>query len=232
VATARAVTGVNESVLTSSLREVAERARAIAVVIPNGVVVGGDPDPPPSDPLVVLGVGRLVWAKGFDVLIQACAQYRPRARHVSLRIVGDGSERDSLRQLATDLGVEVVFTGALSAAEVAAEYDRASVVVMPSRREGQPLVAMEAAAAGRPVIGSRIPGLSAVVVNGVTGTLVPGDDPAALAAALGTLLDDPGQLARLGAAARRRAVDEYSVDRCVDRYLALYDAVLDRESSP
>jgi glycosyltransferase involved in cell wall biosynthesis len=228
VAAADAITGVSEAVLPSTLRDAAARDGRLVTVIPNGIAIGKDPGPSPSPP-EVLAVGRLIPAKGFDVLLRAFARSRARTRGTGLRIVGTGSEADALAQLATELDVAVEFTGALPHAVVADEYRRASLVVMPSRREGHPLVAIEAAAAGRPVLGSDIPAMTEVVVDGVTGALVPGNDPDALALALDGLLEDPARLARLGAAARRRAVAEYSLDVCVERHLALYRTVLDRE---
>jgi glycosyltransferase involved in cell wall biosynthesis len=176
----------------------------------------------------VLAVGRLIPAKGFDVLLRAMARSRAYARGVDLRIVGTGSEADALEALATELGVAAVFTGALPPDAVADEYRRASLVVMPSRREGHPLVAIEAAAAGRAVLGSDIPAMREVVLDGITGMLVPGEDPAVLADTLDALLDDPARLAQLGVAAHQRARARYSLDVCVERHLELYRTVLDR----
>jgi glycogen(starch) synthase len=226
---ADALTGVTDSVLPPELRRATVRDGRVVAVVPNGIVVGDDPPPPPEAPLVVLAIGRLIEAKGFDLAIRAFAGSRARERGARLRIVGDGPERESLQQIAADLDVEVTFTGPLLPAAVADEYRGASVVIMPSRRnEGQPLVAMEAAAAGRPVVGSRVPGV-ANVVDDSTGILVPVDDLDALAAALDELLGDADRRARLGTAARRRAVEEYSLDVCVGRYLELYRSVLERE---
>ena len=225
VANADAVTGVSESVLPPALRDHAARDGRLVAVIPNGVVVGDEPAAPPT-PASVVAVGRLVPAKGFDVLIQAFARSRAQQRGVKLRIVGDGPDRESLEDLAAGLDVDVEFTGTLPPEAVADAYRCASVVVMPSRREGHPLVAIEAAVAGRAVVGSEIAAMAEVVLDGSTGVLVPPDDPDALTRALDDLLDDPDRRARLGAAARRRAVDEFTLDVCVERYLTLYRDVL------
>jgi glycosyltransferase involved in cell wall biosynthesis len=228
VARADAITGVSESVLPPTLRDTASRDGRLITVIPNGVVVGDDPGPPPSPPSV-LAVGRLIPAKGFDVLLRAFARSHAHTRGIELRLVGGGSERDTLEALAAELGVAVTFTGELSPAAVGDEYRRASLVVMPSRREGNPLVAIEAAAAGRPVLASDIPAMREVVQDGTTGVLVRGDDPDAFAHALDQLLEDPTKRGALGTAARRRAVADFSLDVCVERHLALYRAVLDRD---
>lgn len=228
LASADAVTGVTASVLPSELMNAGERDGRIVRVVPNGIVVGPEPLPVPAGPPVLLAVGRLVDAKGLDVAIRGFARSGACRHDAELRIVGDGPERDALERLATSLGVDVAFTGALAPAAVAEQYAQASLVVMPSRREGQPLVAMEAAAAGRPVLGSRIPGIADVVVDGSTGVLVRVDDPDAFARALDSLLAAENCLQRMGTAARRRAVAEYSIDVCVDRYLALYQTVLDQ----
>jgi glycosyltransferase involved in cell wall biosynthesis len=228
VADADAVTAVTASALPVGLRASPRSGGPIAAVIPNGIPLGSEPSPPPAGPPVLLAVGRLVEKKAIDVLIRAYARCRARSYGARLRVVGDGPERDALGRLADDLGVYVEFTGSLPARDVSKEYGQAALVVLPSRREGQPLVAIEAAAFGRPVVGSHIAGTSDVVVGGITGTLVPVDDPDALAGAIDTLLADPDAMARLGAAARRRAVDEYSLEVCVDRYMAVYRTLLNQ----
>jgi glycosyltransferase involved in cell wall biosynthesis len=135
------------------------------------------PAPPPTGP--VLAVGRLVPEKGFDILIRAVAETGDR-----LVIVGDGDARPALQSLALSCGADVTFAGAVDPGDLAGRYAAARLVAVPSRREGFGMVAAEALAAGRAVVGTRVGGLPDLVADGVNGTLVPPDDVAALVAAL------------------------------------------------
>ena len=193
--------------------------------LPNGV-----PAPPPHDPDVsadpcqVLFVGRLTSQKGVDVLIDAMAQVHRDAPEVRLLVVGDGPDRTVLQDAAADHGLEGVvrFVGRVDTSAVRDLMARSALVAMPSRYEGLPLVALEAAWARRPVLGTRVPGLSEAVVDDRTGVLVPSEDPTALARAMVDLLADPARRRTLGEAARRRAEDEYGLERCVQRYETIY----------
>jgi glycosyltransferase involved in cell wall biosynthesis len=125
----------------------------------------------PDDRLVVAGLGRFAHEKGFDVLVRAMALL-PGA---TLVLAGAGPEGRRLQRLSR--GLDVRFLGWLDDVDV--PIAAADVVAVPSRREGLGLVALEAAARGRPVVASRVGGLPEIVPN-----LVPPDDPAALARAL------------------------------------------------
>lgn len=190
----------------------ADAMRAIGVsnvhVIPSGV---GVPDRvvPPREPPFALYVGRLADEKGVDVLAEA-------ARDLPLVVVGDGPRRDLFP---TALGF-------LPPSEVHAWYDRASVVVLPSRREGLGNVLLEAMAHGRAVIGCEVGGIPSVVEHGTTGLLVPPDDPAALRGALELLLRDPGLCERLGRAGRAMVSASASWDVVTERVLGVYRQAL------
>lgn len=157
---------------------------AAVVPMPLGLDRLPPPSPPPPDG-PVLAVARLVPEKGIDVLVRAAA-----AAGVPVEVVGEGEQRGALEDLARSLGADVRFLGALAPGALAERYAAARLVAVPSRREGFGLVAAEAAAAGRAVVASRVGGLADVVVDGVTGVLVPPGDVDALAAALNTV--DPG----------------------------------------
>lgn len=152
---------------------------AVVAPMPLGVDRIPPPSPPPADG-PVLAVGRLVPEKGVDVLVRAAGSL-PATRLV---VVGDGDERASLEALAASLGAEVEFAGSVPPGELAAHYAAARLVCVPSRREGFGMVAAEALAAGRAVVGTRVGGLPDLVTDGVTGALVEPGDPDALAAAL------------------------------------------------
>lgn len=171
----------------------------------------------------LLCVGRLVPSKGFEqalIATRLLAAHRPSVR---LTIAGDGPERERLERTAAELGVRerAEFLGEVRHDRVATLIDAATVVVMPSRFEGMPLVALEAAWMGRPVVASAAPGFDEVIVDGVTGRLVEGDDEA-LAAAIEDLLRERSRARTMGAAARVRAESAFSLAACVDRYEALY----------
>ncbi|HEU0058111.1 MAG TPA: glycosyltransferase family 4 protein [Gaiella sp.] len=158
------------------------RVIAQGVRIPDSV---REPDEPPH----ILYAGRLSEEKGVRELADA-------AEGLPLVVVGDGP----LRPLFPEA------TGFVPPAELGPYYERAAVVVVPSRREGYGMVAREAMAYGRPVVATGVGGLLDAVEDGVTGLLVPLRDAAALRAALERLLGDAGLRRSLGAAARERVV--------------------------
>jgi glycogen(starch) synthase len=184
----------------------------------------------PAHPQRLLCLGRLVPAKGFDVAITAFAALVARFPNLRLTIAGDGPERAELERQAARLGLEngVEFLGWVDPARVPELLGTATVVVMPSRREGLPLAAVEAAWLARPIVASRVSGLPEVISHGETGLLVDYDDPHGVAEAIAFLLEHPDDAARMGRAARRRARSTLSFDRCVDEYDALYRALIRR----
>jgi len=163
----------------------------------------------PADPPHVLYVGRLSREKGITELARATEDL-PRV------IVGDGP----LRHLVPDA------TGFVPPAELGSYYDRAAVVVCPSLREGYGVVAREAMAHGRPVVGTAVGGLLDAIEHERTGLLVPPGDAGALRSAVERLLTDSPLRARLGAAARERAGEEFSWAKATEATLAAYEAAL------
>jgi D-inositol-3-phosphate glycosyltransferase len=167
---------------------------------------------------VALFVGRLQPHKGPDVAIRTLAEAVARdpagTRDVVLAVVGGpsgaGSSADveRLRELAAALGVgeRVRFFPPQPQVRLAEFYAAADVVLVPSRSESFGLVALEAQACGSPVIASAVGGLRYVVRDGITGTVVPGHDPADYATALLALLGDPDRASRLGAAAAEESM--------------------------
>jgi glycosyltransferase involved in cell wall biosynthesis len=133
-------------------------------------------------------------------------------------IVGDGPMRDVVPDA----------IGFVPPAELGYYYDRAAVVVCPSRREGYGVVAREAMAHGRPVVASAVGGLLDAVEDERTGLLVPPGDAAALRSAIERLLLDPMLRARLGAAARERAGERFSWAAATRATLEVYAATVER----
>ena len=146
----------------------------LAMAMPINIDRFPDPVEAPVDG-PILAVGRLVKEKGFDILISAVALLEADKKFRIL-IVGEGPERKALAEQAIKLGVELDLLGELSPGKLGEVYKSARFVVVPSRREGYGLVAAEAAASGRAVVGSRVGGIPDLLEDGVSGMLVePGD---------------------------------------------------------
>ena len=156
------------------------------VSMPVGTDRLGPPTPAPADGPVV-GIGRLMAEKGFDVLIEAVALLPP-AERPDLAIVGDGPDRVLLEALALRRGVNVEFAGAVPPGEIGDWYRRARLVCVPSRREGFGMITAEALAAGRPVVATAVGAAPQFVTEGVNGCLVPPDNAEALSTALSAAL--------------------------------------------
>jgi glycosyltransferase involved in cell wall biosynthesis len=172
-----------------------------------------------NDPrLKVLFVGRFDRQKGLDVLLEA-ARLAPDqicVRCAGTSVVGGGA--------AVSLPDNVEALGWLNETQVAAQFASADVVAIPSRWEGFGLAAIEAMRAGVPVVASRVGGLPEVLEDGVTGRLVPPDDPIALLAALTS--DNAAARARMGAAGRQRFLARFTAQRSAEQVGQVYRDVL------
>jgi len=218
------VVGCSQSALSQSMQLAPDLAGRSSVIW-NGVAPPAlAPAPLSFRPPRLLCLGRLVPAKGFDVALDAFAAVAAHMPTLVLDIVGDGPERGALEAQASRLGIRdrVTWRGWVEPDQVYLHLNQATAVVMPSRREGLPLVAVQAAFMGRPVVASRAGGLPEVVQDGVTGSLVDHDDARGLAMAIRSLLDAPDQTARMGQAAHARALAEFSWQATVNAYDALY----------
>jgi rhamnosyl/mannosyltransferase len=174
---------------------------------------------------MVISVGRLVYYKGFEVLIRAMTSVRGK-----LVIVGDGPLRGELQSLAARLGVtdKVVFAGEIDNAGMPPYYHAADLFALASvaRSEAFGIVQIEAMASGLPVVNTSLDsGVPFVSLDGETGLTVPPSDPRALAGAINRLLDDAGLRQSLGQAGVRRARQEFSLDTMLRRTLELYQTV-------
>ncbi len=213
-------------------REPARRAIVrCGVDVASWVPVAARPDR--GRPLQALTVARLVRKKGIDVLLRALATL---TRNVELTVAGDGPERDALTALCRELGCEnrVKWLGAVDNETVRSLMQQADVFVLPCRqdehgdKDGIPVVLMEAMACGLPVISGDLPTIRELVEPGVSGYLVPGNDPSALAAALEQLTDE--LRAQVGRAARARVEAEFSLDANVERLERELHAAMTSES--
>jgi glycosyltransferase involved in cell wall biosynthesis len=188
--------------------------------------LGLDPEQP-----VVLTVGRLAVMKGQDALVAAAALLAPRFPDAAVVLLGSGHLHDSLRAQADGLGVGDGVHLPGHRADARALLDAADVFVLPSRHEGMPLALLEAMDAGLPVVATRVPGCTEVVVDGVTGLLVPPEDPPALAAAIARLLADPALGRRMARAGRLRYLESFTSASMAARTAAVYERELARAAS-
>ncbi|HWC06858.1 MAG TPA: glycosyltransferase family 4 protein [Gemmatimonadota bacterium] len=209
--------------------EVARRvptASSRCVVIPNSIETPDRPPTPlPFQPPRLLCLGRLVPVKGFDLALTALAAIHDQIPDLCLTVAGDGPTRAGLERMAAEAGLESVvrFTGWVRPGDIPDLINEATIVLLPSReREGLPVVAVQAALMGRPMIATPVGGLPEIVVHGVTGLIVEEEDPRALAKAITALLDRPHTARAMGERARLHALDRFGWEAHVDAYEHTY----------
>lgn len=197
-----------------------------------GVSVAGSPDR--SRLVTVSRLARSASEKGVDELILALPTIRVTVPDVNLTVVGDGDDLPRLRQLARERGVGdiVTFSGRVSDADLHRYLDGADVFVLPSRQEGFGIVFLEAMAHGRAVVAGAHGGTPEVVLDGITGHLVPYGDSDALVAAVVSLLTDPLRRDAMGAAGAARVRDVFVYDRFRDAMFLTLDDLLSRAGRP
>jgi glycosyltransferase involved in cell wall biosynthesis len=207
-----------------------------AVVIPPGVDTERfvPPDDPPSRHTVVY-VGRIErsseW-KGIDVLLEAFGQIRRKVPDVIMEMVGSGDAVGEYQRRATAAGLNgsIRWRGRLEGQELVLAYQRASVVVLPSKTDAESfgMCLVEAMSCTTPVIGSRVGGIPHVIEDGATGLLTEPGDPSSLADACIELLTNPGLRARIGEAGRRQAVSRHDWSLVLARYSQLFERLLNK----
>ena len=171
--------------------------------------------------------GRLVHEKGHIDMLQALTLLREQGRKVTVSFVGAGPQKQHLMDTVGQLGLQdcVAFAGASSHDQMLDAMFAADVVVVPSRFEGFGLTALEAMALGRPVVATTAGGLPEVIEHGVSGWLVPPQQPEALAQAIGLLLDNAALRQSLGAAGRTRAQEKFSLPVIAAQLRAIYQGI-------
>lgn len=174
----------------------------------------------PLDAPVIAFVGRLTAIKRPDRLIAAATQIAQRNPAMHLAIVGEGDLYASTREQAAPLGDRVRFLGWRG--DVETVYAAADVVLLTSDNEGMPVSLIEASLAGRACVTTAVGSAAEVVVDGLTG-LVTEREPAALAAAVCALLDDPERRERMGSAAAQHAAERFGAARLVGDTEQLYE---------
>jgi glycosyltransferase involved in cell wall biosynthesis len=199
-------------------------------VIRNGVDIGDDGAAiaDAHGPMRAVAVGRLTPVKDVGTLLRAARMVADVHRDFHLDVVGDGPSRPSLEALRRELNLEphVTFQGA--AHDVRSFLTGAALFVQSSISEGLSLTLLEAMASGLPIVATRVGGTPEAVEHGVTGILVPPQDPDALANAMLTVLNDRALARWMGGLARARAERLFSAQQMTASYEALYEQALAR----
>ncbi len=190
-----------------------ERTRTLLGIAPDRFVVGW--------------IGRMTGVKRTEDVLASLARLRELGVDACLCMIGDGPDREDVERRAKALGIvrHCFFLGYQD--DVGPFYAALDAFVLPSGNEGTPVSAIEALAAGRPVVASRVGGVPDVVRDGIDGFLVEPGDVDGLAGALARLADDPELRERMGSGARERVLSRYAVDRLVDDMDLLYRSLLE-----
>ncbi len=229
--------------LAEEMVELAGRKIAQVKVVPNGVDAdrfrpcARDVDGVrasfglPTDDVVIGMVARLVPVKNHAGLLTVAASLRRAGRQFTIALAGDGPLRDELLRQVDQLGLSgrVHFLGDVT--NIADFYRALDIFVLNSDSEGMSNTILEAMSTGLPVIATDVGSNAESVDDGRTGILVPPADAAALAGAMATLIDLTETRAAYGRAARRRVEDEFSLDRMVRGYEAVYEELFSPATS-
>lgn len=176
-----------------------------------------------EDAFIAGVVGRLVPIKDHPTLFQAFRQLKDVRPDAYLLVVGDGPERERLEQLSTD---QIIFLG--NRPDIPAILQALNVFVLPSVNEGISNTILEAMAVGVPVLAANVGGNPELVEHGVTGTLIPPQDPQAMALALLTYSTYPELVTSHGTHGRIRAIESFSIQSMVQGYEAVYSRIASR----
>jgi glycosyltransferase involved in cell wall biosynthesis len=184
--------------------------------------------------VVVATVGNIRRVKGHDVFIKAAASIAARFPQVSFNIAGDVLDAGYFEELQTlirtlDISDRFHFVGGV--ANLREYLSRADIFVLPSRSEGFSNAIVEAMAASLPVVATDVGGNAEAVADGVSGFIVPSEDPSALAAAIARLLADPSKAQEMGAAGKKLASEKFTTDAMMHQITLAYASLLTRGPS-
>ena len=214
------------------------RADRIDMIRGSGVDISlyrptSEPEVTPDQPVVALCVTRMLWDKGVGELVAAARLLKARGTAIKVRLVGAPDQNPAAVDAASldTWKREGVVDVAGPSEDIPGEYSRAHIAVLPSYREGLPKSLLEAAAAGRPIVASDVPGCREICRDGETGLLVPVRSVEPLAEMLAVLAGDAELRREMGNAARKAAEQEFAEEIVVSKTLALYGDAL-RERAP
>lgn len=224
---------------TSEVYDLLERIRKKDLhLIRNGIDLSEfpfrEPECPPCELPIILGIGSLLDMKGFEVLLKACSILHQRAVSFICRIIGDGEQRPHLENMIEELGLEqiVQLPGSVPFEKLIKEYAAASVFIMPSKdsprgSDGLPTVLIESLALGLPVVATRKAGIPDLVKDQETGLLVKPNDPSQLAECIAVLLKDGNLRERLAQAGRKLVEKEFDIRKSVAQLVDLITEGID-----
>jgi glycogen(starch) synthase len=218
------ITGVSKATLENAIRCKPDIANRCSVIY-NGIKTPGiTPDLLPFDPPILLCLGRLIPSKNFDLVIEAMVILVKRYPHLRLIIAGDGLQRKELQDLTVShkLEEQVEFIGWIPPEDVQEVLNKATLLVLPSRREGLPMAALEAANMARPIITTDVGGNPEIVLHQQTGLIVQLGDVQGLVEAIAYLLDNPKVAQEMGDAARRHTQEFFNLENTADAYDKIY----------
>jgi glycosyltransferase involved in cell wall biosynthesis len=202
------------------------KPRGIVRIVHNGVSdVEFAPAIPEPDATDIVFVGELRAVKGIDVLIEALAMLRQSGRHVSASFAGDGPEAAAIKAHADGCGLhgQVRFVGHRPARQA---FAMGRILVVPSRAESLPYIVLEAAAAGMPIVATRVGGIPEIFGPRAAAHLIPSEDHVALARAIAAALDNPPAIQSVARIVQKRVRSEFSLDAMVEGALAGYRTAL------
>ncbi len=179
-----------------------------------------------SDVPLIGAIGRLVWQKGFEYLLHAIPQVIQDIPEAKFLIVGEGPLRSRLEELSERLRIEdnIIFTGFRS--DIKDILATIELLAMPSLLEGLPLVLLEGMAMAKPIVATRIDGITEVMENGETGLLVPAKNPHELAEAMKEILKNKTKAGLLSQNARKIVEKKFSVKKMVEQTEQVYEKLL------
>ena len=207
-----------------------ERLKVVRCGVNTKLFSPGDGSTAPGKRTRILQVGALLEVKGQAVLMQAVADLKRSGETVECHFIGTGPDREMLQQLATHFGIadQVTFQGYRTPREIHGELQRADMLICPSvdssdgRREGIPVVLMEAMATGVPVIASSLSGIPELVTNEVEGLLFEPGNVRELSIGIQFLIENPDTAIAFAEAARAKVLAEFDIERTVPRLIQLF----------
>ena len=221
-----AVITISDSLHDFTLRWTRPRSPVVPVLYGLEASPDGAPSRSEADTPTLLTVARLAPQKGLDVLVRAMRLVRQSTPGATLLIAGEGPERPSLEALvrSLELGDAVRLLGHRT--DVAELMRTAWILVHPARWEGFGLVFLEAMRERLPIVATRVGAVPEIVVDGVTGTLVPAQHPDALAKAIGAMLADPAFRRSAGETGFARLLEHFSAERMARETAAVYERAI------
>jgi len=179
-----------------------------------------------KDNILLGALGRMVWQKGFEFLIRTIQDVSKTHREIKVIIVGAGLLKKELENLCRQLKVEdkTIFAGFRS--DIKEILSAVDIVVIPSLLEGFPMLTLEAMAMEKPIVATRIDGITEQITDGVEGILVQPGEPIALAAAINKVIENKEFARSLGLAARKKVEKEFTVEKMISETEKVYKSLL------